>query len=159
MKLLNNMEHGSDRINNIVSELRNFANPGFRLKSISTSWWTGNHLTGKQVGKLVKSYRVELADNLQNRGQSRRLNRFDQPGLKCRASVDKEDSYVLLKAQRSVNPYAGTFEIEDNGCGMDETVRSASLIPFSRPRKAWTAPVSACRFPTLSFRTTAETFP
>lgn len=137
MKLLNNMEHGSDRINNIVSELRNFA----RIQKDEFRAQVDIHklmdrvitLTGKQVGKLVKSYRVELADNLPEivvnpaRIEQVLINLV----LNAAQAADKEDSYVMLKARKDpLIPMQVIFEVEDNGSGMDETVRSRIFDPF-----------------------------
>lgn len=137
LKLLNNMEHGSDRINNVVSELRNFA----RIQKDEFRTQIDIHklvdrvitLTGKQVGKLVKSYQVELADNLPEivvnpaRIEQVLINLV----LNAAQAADKKDSYVMLKARKDpLTPAQVIFEIEDNGCGMDEVVRARIFDPF-----------------------------
>lgn len=137
IKLLNNMEHGSERINNIVGELRNFA----RIQKDEFRALVDIHklvdrvitLTGKQVGKLVKSYRVELADNLPEipvnpaRIEQVLINLV----LNAAQAADKEDSYVLLSAKKDpLIPGQVVFAVEDNGCGMDDAVKARIFDPF-----------------------------
>jgi hypothetical protein len=137
IKLLNNMEHGSERINNIVGELRNFA----RIQKDEFRALIDIHklvdrvitLTGKQVGKLVKSYRIELADNLPEivvnpaRIEQVLINLV----LNAAQAADKEDSYVLLNIRKDpLIPFQVVFSVEDNGSGMDESVRARIFDPF-----------------------------
>lgn len=137
LKLLNNMEHGSDRINAIVAELRDFARiqkDEFRaavdIQKLVDRVIT---LTGKQVSKLVTSYRVELAENLPEivvnpaRIEQVLINLI----LNAAQAADKENSFVFLRVKKDpANAGRIIFEVEDNGCGMDEAVRSRIFDPF-----------------------------
>ena len=137
LKLLNNMEHGSDRINGIVSELRDFA----RIQRDEHRTPVDVHsmvnrvvtLTDKQVGKQVSSYQVEIASNLPEiivnpaRIEQMLINLI----LNAAQAADKKNSYVKLKVmQNLLKPNHILFEVEDNGCGIEEAVKSRIFDPF-----------------------------
>ena len=137
LKLLNNMQHGSDRINNIVSELRDFARvekDEFRaptdVRKLINRVTT---LTGKQVSKIIRSFSVEIEDGLPDvvmnpaRIEQVLINLI----LNAVQAADKEDSYVRLDVRRNpANRSEVIFEVIDNGCGMDDKVRERVFDPF-----------------------------
>ena len=137
LKLLNNMQHGSERINAIVSELRDFARiqrDEYRA-SVDVERLVNRvvTLTGKQVAKLVSSFEIDVEKNLPEivvnpaRIEQVLINLV----LNAAQAADKEKSFVRLAARLNpANPEEIIFEVIDNGCGMDEYIKSRVFDPF-----------------------------
>ncbi|NPV91203.1 MAG: PAS domain S-box protein [Firmicutes bacterium] len=137
LKLLANMQHGSERINNIVSELRDFARvqkDEYRaptdVRRLINRVMT---LTGKQVSKLIHSFEVEVDDGLPDvvmnpaRIEQVLINLI----LNAAQAANKEDSMVRLRVMRNpANRSEICFEVADNGCGMEEHVKKRVFDPF-----------------------------
>jgi len=137
LKLLGNMQHGSERISAIVSELRDFA----RVQKDEYRAWVDVEklvsrvmtLTGKQVGKLVSKYEFEVSSELPEifvnpaRIEQVLVNLI----LNAAQAADKEQSFVRLRVFHNPrNREEIVFEVTDNGCGMDEVTRKRVFDPF-----------------------------
>jgi PAS domain S-box-containing protein len=136
-RLLENMQHGSQRITAIVAELKNYVRaqeseerrPG-TLEPVIDRVMT---LVGKQVRKMVKRLDVDVAGPLpavvMNAGRIEQVlvNLLINAGQ----AADKEDSCVTLTA-RAVGRGAESVEItvSDNGCGIPPAAVDHIFDPF-----------------------------
>jgi len=136
-KLLENMEHGSKRITNIVSDLKSYVRSdedqvrkaeqvGLVIQRVMT-------LAGKQVRKMVKRLDVDIADGLptvqMNVGKVEQvlINLLINAGQ----AADKEASWIKMSAR----PAAGVegwveLLVEDNGAGIPEDDIEQIFEPF-----------------------------
>ncbi len=136
-KLLDTMTHGSERITDIVSDLRNYvrssdaeAKKPESLDGVIKQVMT---LVGKQVRKRVKRFDVECAERLPR--VRMHVGKIEQVlinlVINAGQAADKEESWVRLVARRSDEP-AGMVEIvvEDNGGGIPKEIRQKIFEPF-----------------------------
>jgi PAS domain S-box-containing protein len=134
-RLIDNMGHGSSRITEIVSELKDYVGssqveapkPG-DLESVINSVMT---LVGKQVRKMVKTLEVTVAPDLppvtMHAGKIEQvlINLLINAGQ----AADKEDSHVRLSARRGT-PGTVCLVVEDNGSGIPEALKNQIFDPF-----------------------------
>jgi signal transduction histidine kinase len=126
-KLIENITHGSQRINDIVSRLKEFSRirEGQTLSEVSIPSRLDKvvMLANSQVKRMVNQFEMEVASDLPlfyTDGQAVEQVVLNLLINACHA-VDKSDSWVRLKAY----PVAGEprtlcVEVADNGCGMDD---------------------------------------
>lgn len=126
-KLIKNITHGSRRIDNIVSQLKEFS----RLRDVRTLSEVNIAscldkavmLATSQIKRMTRNFEMVVPPDLPPFVTDSQA--IEQIVLNllinaCQA-VDKSDSWVRLRAYpASREPYALCLEISDNGCGMDE---------------------------------------
>jgi PAS domain S-box-containing protein len=136
-RLIENMQHGSQRITAIVGELKSYVRsqegeerrPG-SVEAVIERVMT---LVGKQVRKMVKRLEVEVAAPLPPVVMS--AGRIEQVVvnllINAGQAVDKEDSSVTLTA-RAAGERGERVEIgvSDNGCGIAPAVAARIFDPF-----------------------------
>ena len=140
-RILDNIEHASSRINETGSGLKEFA----RVSSAEKQLWVDVSsvimksvtLCRGQIGKTVKSFEVNIAEDLPPI--------FTDPGaleqvlvnllINAAQAVDGGDSRVTLTAKHvNTSQYRLNIEVSDNGCGMDEKTRDKIFEPFFTTR-------------------------
>lgn len=136
-KLLENMEHGSQRITGIVSELKTYIRsdetavraPG-KLEDVIRHVMT---LVGKQVRKMVKRFEVTIAEPLppvkMNPGKIEQvlINLVINAGQAAQA---KENSMVALRAAPGPDGRTVQLIVEDNGVGIPRDNIDKIFDPF-----------------------------
>ncbi|MHC1744577.1 MAG: ATP-binding protein [Syntrophobacteraceae bacterium] len=136
-KLLDNMEHGTDRISGIVSRLKSFLRKRDRSELLQTDVIRTIEQTisiaQPEIRKRVKSFHVILPDGLPEITtdpeaiQQVVLNLLINAAHAC----DKLDSEVTLRVGRVSLTDKNLFvEVRDNGTGMDDAVKKRIFDPF-----------------------------
>ena len=145
-RLLETMEHGSQRIRDIVSELRAHVRNGEdeerKPARLDTVIETVVALIGKQVQSLVRRFDVEIEAGLlpcpmkAGRIEQVLINLL----LNAGQAADKEDSLVLLSVRQSQDGRWIEMRVADNGCGIPEDRLHRIFEPFytSKSRDAGT---------------------
>ena len=137
IKLLKNIEHGSERISSFVSNLREFAQFNGRkpkkwveLKSVIDKVLS---ICGSNIKKNIKSFNLQIPDDFPTIFTD--PNVLEQVLLillvNASQAVDTTKSWVKLSAASGGNWRDHTIiEISDNGCGMDEDTKRHIFDPF-----------------------------
>lgn len=133
-KLLENMEHGSQRITSIVADLRNYIRSGEDLEmkpgSIASVVEHAMALVGKQVGKMVKRLEVVVAEGLppvrMNAGKLEQV--IINLVINAGQAADKDASWIKLTA-RAVEEGV-EIVVEDNGAGIPPESLEQIFEPF-----------------------------
>jgi signal transduction histidine kinase len=135
--LLDNVEHGSRRINTIVSDLREFASSRdkseSRLVDLKPVIEKGVAICRGEIKKKVKFFEMNIPEDLPPI--------FTEPQaldqvlvnllINAAHAADKEDSWVRLNVKLSRAPGDHLIiEVSDNGCGMDEETLGKIFDPF-----------------------------
>ena len=136
-KLLDNIEHGSTRINQIVGNLREFVSErgkGLRrwidLKQIVEK---GISICLGRIKKTIKTFETFIPEDLPVIFTDPLAVEQVMVNLLINAmqAVDKDDSWVRL---RIIAPKEGdgelVLEVSDNGCGMDAATQRKIFDPF-----------------------------
>lgn len=142
-KLMENMEHGSNRINATVSGLKEFVRKRENVERHQVE--IGNvvervvMLCRSEVKKRVRSFQVSIPEAI--------APFFSDPEaleqilvnllINATHAVDKEDSRIRL-AVHSGDPqvHSCVIEVSDNGSGMDEATRQKIFDPFFTTKPA-----------------------
>jgi PAS domain S-box-containing protein len=133
--LLENMEHGVERINLTVGNLRQFS----RLNGEDHREWvdvaravhSAIGISGAQIKRMIKSFEIEVAEDLppvyasQDALERILINLL----INAAQAADKPDSWVRLNVRLGDNDQV-IVEVADNGCGMGEKVQSRIFEPF-----------------------------
>jgi PAS domain S-box-containing protein len=136
-KLLDNMEHGSDRINRTVTGLREF----IRNQGAKELVWADMHtvvdravmLCGSKVKNTVKSFCIAVDDAA--------AKIYTDPYalehmliiliINAAQAADKADSFIRVSVQRGARWQEHTrIEVSDNGCGIAAENRDKLFDPF-----------------------------
>lgn len=136
-KLLDNIEHGSSRINSIASELREFSRKKDKNERV---WLDIKQVIEKVVAicrakieKIVRSLEFNIPENLPPiLADSETLEQILVNILiNAAQAADKEDSWIRLSVQLG-NTWRDhlIIEISDNGCGMDKETKGKIFDPF-----------------------------
>lgn len=136
-KLLDNVEHGSSRINFIVSELREFSRKKDKKEHV---WLDIKQVIEKVVAicqakieKIVTSLEFNIPENLPPiLADSETLEQILVNILiNAAQAADKEDSWIRLSVKLG-NTWQDhlIIEISDNGCGMDKETKGKIFDPF-----------------------------
>ncbi len=123
-KLLDNMEHGSQRISAIVEELKHYVRGNEqekRLERIENVVTRAMTLVGKQVRKMVRHLDVEISAGLppmvMDPGKLEQV--IVNLLINAAQAADKADSRVRLTVVRSEHrPNVIRLEVADNGMGI-----------------------------------------
>lgn len=134
-QLLKDMEHGSERITGIVAELKNYIRSheeeSRKPEELETVINRVMALVGKQVGKMVKRFDVDLADNLPK--VDMHAGRIEQVlinlVINAGQAADKEDSGITLRVFPGENSRV-ILQVEDNGKGIPEDILEKIFDPF-----------------------------
>lgn len=139
LKLLDNIEHGSNRINRIVGNLREFAHDRGKCERC---WVDLKHVVEKslsicqgRIKKLVKTIDVNIPERVSP------LIIFTDPLaieqivvnilINAAQAADKPDSLIRVTiSEYSVSEGEAVIEVSDNGCGMDSETREKIFNPF-----------------------------
>lgn len=126
-KLIDNITHGSGRIDTIVSQLKAFSHiQGARkleIVNVGRILEKVIMLADPQINRMVKHFEKDIPEDLPQiytDGQAIEQMVLNLLINACQAA-DKNDSWVAMRVRRSYNEaYSLTIEVEDNGCGMDD---------------------------------------
>lgn len=137
LKLLDNIEHGSTRINQIVSNLREFTRErgkGERRRiDLKMVVEKGLSICRGRIKKLVKTLDVQIPEGLATLVSDPQAIQQIVVNLMVNAAhaADKSDSWIRLTISENKSP-AGevVVEVSDNGCGMDSETRKKIFDPF-----------------------------
>jgi signal transduction histidine kinase len=134
-KLLNNVEHGSQRISAFVSNLRELSEfkemkPYQRIEAKSTID-KAVEISRNKLKRSVKSFEVTIPEGLPSI--------FTDPTaleqilinllINAAQAIDKEKSWVKPAVFKAEEDYV-CFQVSDNGCGMEEETRRNIFEPF-----------------------------
>ena len=136
--LVNNLEHASSRINDIMTDMGEFVRNGYKGEQ---GWVDLNQVVEKgiavcrsQISKRVKSFDVNISENLPqvyinpNALEQILVNFL----INAAQAADKKDSWVKLSVKQEKGIWRDHFiiEVSDNGCGMDIATRKKIFNPF-----------------------------
>lgn len=137
LKLLENMEHGSQRITGIVADLKNYVRSD-ESQAMKPSGFAPvierlMALTGKQVRKMVRRFEVDVADGLppvkMNPGKIEQV--LINLVINAGQAADKDDSWIELKVRTAPDDDRRLeITVEDNGAGIPEEIRGRIFEPF-----------------------------
>jgi PAS domain S-box-containing protein len=136
-KLLDNIEHGSGRINSVVSNLREFSldkdkKPQKRI-NIQEVIERVMAICKNKIKKTVKSFDKNIPENMPQIYTDPYALEQVLINLLVNAAqaADKEDSRVKLEVSVGNGEHDHTIiTVSDNGCGMDEQIRLKIFDPF-----------------------------
>lgn len=136
-RLLDNLEHGSMRISAFLGNLREFA----RSKPVTEKKWADlrqiverslaicRTKIQKTVKRLIVSLPKEESTLYTNPVALEQI--LINLLVNAAQAADKADSFIRLSVEKPESQSEGwRFEIEDNGCGMDEKTRLQIFEPF-----------------------------
>lgn len=135
-QLLQGIVEGSNRINRIVKELKEYSRQdvdgGFELIHINEVVQSAALLMQKNIGRRTKHFSARYGENLPLvRGRRQRLEQV-VVNLLQNACHALEDSSQAITVQTAHNEEAGAVEIivADEGCGIDADALSLVTQPF-----------------------------
>ncbi len=136
-KLVSNIEHGSSRINLIVTRLKEFvwSQRKIDLKDIDLSQVISKvvSICRSKIDSLVQSFTVDVPQKLPTIKTDPRIVEQVLVNLLINAaqSVDKENSWVKLTVKFGESlPRHLIVEVSDNGSGIDEGTKKKIFDPF-----------------------------
>ena len=137
MKLLENIEHGSMRINTTVAKLKEFSRKkgekGARPILPTGVVERAVAICHTQIRKTVKTFDVQVQQDMPEMISDPDAIEQTLINLLINAAqaADKPDSHIRLKVWRGTSGKEGlVLEVEDNGCGMDAKTASRVFAPF-----------------------------
>ena len=137
MKLLENIEHGSTRINATVAKLKEFSrkknDKGARRILPTDVVERAIAICHTQIRKTVKTFDVQMQQVMPEIVSDPDAIEQTLINLLINAAhaADKSDAYIRLKVKRGVSEMEGlVLEVEDNGCGMNKQTASRIFDPF-----------------------------
>lgn len=137
LKIIDNIEHGSTRSNQILCKLREFARDRAELEKgrveLKKAVENGVSLCVGRIRRSVKHFRVEIPEGLPPVAGDQVAIEQVVVNLLINAAqaADKVDSRVELTVMAPVEP-AGrvALEVRDNGCGFEPASRDRIFEPF-----------------------------
>jgi signal transduction histidine kinase len=137
MKLLENISHGSIRINTTVAKLKEFTrrkgDKGVRLILPNEVIERAVAICSTQIRKTVKNFHIQMQQAMPPMVSDPDAIEQILINLLINAAhaSDKPHSYIELKVRREVTGDGDLFlEVEDNGCGMDKNTVFRIFDPF-----------------------------
>lgn len=134
-QLIEDMDHGTDRINNIVLGLRNFAkkNDGLLTDDVDLNTLIENNLriTKKEIMKSAH-LRENLDENLPKfKGNSQKIEQVLMNLLvNSSHAIDSINGLISITTQYDSIGQNVILIVEDNGIGMDENTKKYVFDPF-----------------------------
>ncbi len=142
-KLLDNIEHGSVRINQIVGNLKEFVrergNGEVRRIDLKQVVEKGLNICQGRIRKTVKTFEVDIPEGLPALYSDPLAIEQVVVNLLINAiqALDKDDSWVRLRIIAPDQPDGEvTLEVSDNGCGMDSETQRKIFDPFFTTKAA-----------------------
>ncbi len=136
-KLLDNMAHGSTRINQIVGNLREFVRERgkgeMRRIDLKQVVEKGISICLGRIRKTVKTFEVNIPEGLPDLVTDPLAIEQVVVNILINAAqaMDKEDSWVRLTITGPIEPDGEVIvEVSDNGCGMDADTQKKIFDPF-----------------------------
>ncbi len=135
LKLTDNIENGSLRINKIVTNLRKFVHMKtdveYGLVDIKKLIQGCVEMTQGEIIKQVKTFEMTFPENLVPIETSPEILEIAVINLIINAaqSCDKPDSFVKLSVYQNEQNNL-VIDVSDNGCGMDTKTMSRAFDPF-----------------------------
>ena len=136
-KLLDNIEYGASRITSIVSDLREFARMEDTKKLVRVGLKTviekAIGICKSQIKKRIKYLDVSIQGDLPKIFTNPKAVEQVLINLLVNAAqaADKEDSRLKLGVSLDKTSQNNLIiEVEDNGVGMDEKIKSKLFVPF-----------------------------
>jgi len=136
MKLLENIEHGSTRINTTVAKLKEFSRKkdekGARPILPTAVVERAVAICHTQIRKTVKSFDVQVQQAMPEMITDPDAIEQTLINLLVNAAqaADKPDSRILLQVRQGACGEGLVLEVEDNGSGMDAKTASRIFDPF-----------------------------
>jgi signal transduction histidine kinase len=136
MKLLENIEHGSVRINTTVAKLKEFAHKkdekGVRPILPSKVAERAVSICHTQIRKTVKTFDVQVQPDMPEMLTDPDALEQTLINLLINAAqaADKPDSHILLSVRQLTSGEGLVLEVRDNGSGMDGKTVSRIFDPF-----------------------------
>lgn len=136
-KILENMVHGSCRIDTIVSKLKAFSRiqDSQKLRKVNLNVVLNKvvAVADSQIKQMITKFEMDVPPNLKEvytDGQAIEQMVLNLLINACQAA-DKPNSWVCLEARIQPDPpFALCIEISDNGCGMDEQTLNHVFEPL-----------------------------
>jgi len=143
MELLDNMEHGTNRINNTIARLREFFDPHakemFSRVDIHSVIEKSINLCRSQVTAMVKSLEIKLPEKLPEFYTDPHALEHIITNLLINAAyaADKRESRIIITAKpgKSLKEHM-IIEVWDNGCGIDKKHMNRIFDPFYSTRSS-----------------------
>ncbi len=141
INLLSNMQHGSQRINDTVANLRDFIGAqqekGFKSVELKTLIEKGVELCRNKINSRVQRFEMEIPNEtliISTVPQSLEqiLVNFL---INAAQSVDKNDSWIKLVVSNTHKPDWIAIEVQDNGCGIKPDHLHRIFDPFFTTKK------------------------
>ncbi|MGC8493746.1 MAG: ATP-binding protein [Syntrophobacteraceae bacterium] len=136
-KLLENMEHGSNRINATITRLKGFARKRDMAEreriDIKTLIDRAVALCHSEIKKKIKSFEVSVPEQMPAIYTDAEILEQVLVNLLINAvhAADKKDSAIWVRARQGADPFCQcVIEVGDNGCGMTESTRQRVFDPF-----------------------------
>jgi signal transduction histidine kinase len=136
-KLLDNIEHGSKRINTTVSSLREFSRNKDKVEKdlvdIRQVIEKGLAISRGKIRRMVKSFEVNIPKGLPRIYTDPQILEHILINLLINAAqaADKEDSWVRIGVSLGNTWWDRlNIEVSDNGCGMDKETIGKVFDPF-----------------------------
>lgn len=135
-KLVDNMEHGSGRINATVARLKEFVT---RRENVERQRVDLRQIVEKavmlcrsEINKRVKSFSVKIPETLSPVESDPDALEQVIINLLINAAhaADKDESWIVLEVLSGSEPRYCAIEVSDNGHGMDEATRRKVFDPF-----------------------------
>jgi len=136
MKLVENIEHGSTRINATVAKLKEFSRKkdekGARPILPTAVVERAVAICHTQIRKTVKTFDVQVQPDMPEMVTDPDAIEQTLINLLINAAqaADKPDSRIRLAVGRGANGEGLVLEVQDNGCGMDGKTASRIFDPF-----------------------------
>ncbi len=137
IKLLENIEHGSMRINTTVAKLKEFSRKkdekGARAILPTGVVERAVAICHTQIRKTVKTFDVQVQQDMPEIVSDPDAIEQTLINLLINAAqaADKPDSHIRLDVRRGASGKEGlVLDVQDNGCGMDAKTASRIFDPF-----------------------------
>ena len=141
-KILDNIEHGSHRINDTVSNLKDFSRKNDKIINIPVDIHKliqkAVSISRGKIKRLVKTLDVCVSENMPQVHTDPAAVEHIIINLLINAAQasDKQDSWVAIHAKMGDRPKSFIVEVKDNGSGMDKETIQKLYEPFftTKPR-------------------------